>query len=126
MPMVPEAEEKEVGQERWSRVVGEGFGSFAIPRTPVNYSLVDMEIMDDILQHEGQQLASLISRLEESSSTAMEQEETETTENYGTDDEEYVSLCMEAVSAIEARDTVTDDTQEASSGYFQDMDMSSG
>lgn len=126
MPTAPEAEEKEVRQEHWSKVAGEGFDSFAIPRTQVNHSLVDMEIMDDILQYEGQELASLISRLEESSSTAMEQEKTETTENYGTDDEEYVWLCMEAVSAIEAKDTVTDDTQEVSSGYFQDMDMSSG
>lgn len=84
--------------------------------------------MDDILQHEDQELDTLISGLEESSSTTMEQKGTETTEDYGSDDEEYVSLCMEAVSAIEAKSTAVSvgDTQEATSENFQDMDMSSG
>lgn len=82
--------------------------------------------MDNILQHEDQELDTLISGLEESNSTTMEQRGTEMTENYGSDDEEYVSLCMEAVSAIEAKSTAAGDTQEATSEIFQDMDMSSG
>ena len=82
--------------------------------------------MDDILQHEDKELDTLISQLEESSPTAMEATETETMESYGSDDEEYVWLCIEAVSAIEAKDAVTENTQEATSEYFQDMDMSSG
>lgn len=73
--------------------------------------------MEDILQHESQEFDTLISRLDESSSSAMEQKETETTENYGSDDEEYDWLCMEAVSAIEAKDD---------GAHYQDMDMSSG
>lgn len=80
--------------------------------------------MDDILQHEDNELDKLISQLEESSPTAMEATETETMENYGSDDEEYVWLCIEAVSAIEAKDAVTENTQKATLEYFQVMDMS--
>lgn len=84
--------------------------------------------MEDILQHEGQELDMLISRLEKLSSTVMEQKETEIAENenYGSDDEEYLRLCVEAVSAIEARDGVGGNTQEGTAEYVQDMDMSSG
>lgn len=82
--------------------------------------------MDDILQYEGRELDTLISQLQEPSSTTIEQKETETTENYGSDDEEYAWLCVEAVSAIEAKNAVAGDTQEVISEYFQDMDMSSG
>ncbi|MCJ1261746.1 hypothetical protein MMC22_001614 [Lobaria immixta] len=110
MLMVPEDDDVEFSQESWSKVA-EG-----------------MEVMDDILQHEDQELDTLISGLEESNSTTMEQKCTKTTEDYGSDDEEYVSLCMEAVSAIEAKSTAVSvgDTQEATSENFQDMDMSSG
>ena len=87
-----------------------------------------MEPIDDILQHEGQELDMLISRLEKLSSTEMEQKETETAENenYGSDDEEYLRLCVEAVSAIEARDGVGGDTEEVTADYNQDMEVSSG
>ena len=87
-----------------------------------------MEPIDDILQHEGQELDMLISRLEKLSSTVMERKETETAENenYGSDDEEYLRLCVEAVSAIEARDGVSGNTQEVPAEYVQDMDVSSG
>lgn len=88
--------------------------------------------MDDILQREGQELDTLISRLEEitrleeSGSTTMEQEEAQTTEDYGSDDEDYIWLCTAALSEMEARDAVADSTQEATPGSFHDMDMSSG
>ncbi|MCJ1428128.1 hypothetical protein MMC29_006036 [Sticta canariensis] len=112
IPMAPEDEEKEFRQESWSKVAGEG----------------GMEPIDDILQHEGQELDMLISRLEKLSSTVMERKETETVENenYGSDDEEYLRLCVEAVSAIEARDGVCGDTQEVTAECVQDMDVSSG
>ncbi|MCJ1469337.1 hypothetical protein MMC07_007970 [Pseudocyphellaria aurata] len=112
--MAPEAEEQEVWQEYAEKALK-----------------AERERIDDILQHERQELDTLISRfeetrLEESSSTAMEQKEAQTTEEYGSDDEDFVLLCREALLETETRDSGTNDTQEAMPGSTQDVDMSSG
>ncbi len=80
----------------------------------------EMEIMDAILQHEVQEFDALVSLLEEPSPATEHIEMAD----YGSDDEEYTSLCIEAVAATEARHT--GNSLERTEEPSDDMDTSTG
>lgn len=84
--------------------------------------LLDTDIVEQVLSQEDKELQALVSLMagpEEQSSTRAESHT-----EYGSDDDDYDSIFIEAVHAFDAQ--AQDDTPNHHTGQDQEMDMSHG
>lgn len=90
-------------------------------RTPHQLNIKsEIETVEAIQHQENQKFDALVSTLEESDPALENNEMTD----YGSDDEDFASLCNEVIAAAEAKGT--ENSIEALNASSGDMDMSVG
>lgn len=84
--------------------------------------LLDTDIVEQVLSQEDKELQALVSLMESPDDQSSPRAESHT--EYGSDDDDYDNIFMEAVNAFDAQ--AQDDAPKHQTGQDQEMDMSHG